>query len=177
MTIKADCQRFGGGKIFTTYLKSDIFKYVVWLRIGKMLIQKHSLLLLPIWLFVRIIHNMQCHSLGIQIDLKEDIGEGIKFMHYSNIVIHSKSIGKNCTIFQGVTIGNSFSKKTFGVPEIGDNVIVFSGAKVLGNIKIGNNVVIAANSVVLSDVPDNCIVGGVPAKIISNNLNSVIRNL
>lgn len=166
-----------GGKIIPTYLKSDIFRYIVWLRIGYKLSRKQSLWLFPIWLLVKIIHNIQCHSLGIQIDLKEKIGEGLKFVHYSGIVIHCKSIGKHCTIFQGVTIGNSFSKKTFGAPEIGNNVIVFSGSKVLGNIKVGDNVVIAANSVVLSDIPDNCIVGGIPAKIISNNLETVVRNL
>ena len=51
-------------------------------------------------------------------------------------------------------------------PEIGDNVIIYAGAVIVGNIKIGNNVIVAANAVVTTDVPDNSIVGGVPAKIL-----------
>ena len=158
-------------------MSSEVFRYVVWFRIGNSLENSKCLFAKPLLLFVKIIHKLQCHSLGIQVSLRDEIGGGLLFVHYSNIVIKCKSIGSNCTIFQGVTIGNSFSKKTFGVPEIGNNVVVFAGAKVLGNIKIGNNVVIAANAVVLEDVPDNSIVGGVPAKIISRDLNKVITNI
>ena len=53
-----------------------------------------------------------------------------------------------------------------GYPEIGDNVIIYTGAKIIGNIKIGNNVIIGANSVVVSDIQDNVTVAGVPAKIV-----------
>lgn len=53
-----------------------------------------------------------------------------------------------------------------GFPRIGDNVLIGTGSCVLGNIKIGNNVIIGANSVVLSDVPDNVVVAGNPAKVI-----------
>ena len=51
-------------------------------------------------------------------------------------------------------------------PTIGNNVIIGAGAKIMGDVKIGNNVTIGANAVVTHDVPDNCVVGGVPAKII-----------
>lgn len=66
-------------------------------------------------------------------------------------------------IYPGVTIGQTDSYK---VPKIGENVFIGLGAKVLGDIKIGNNVTIAPNAVVVKDVPDNAVVGGVPAKII-----------
>lgn len=56
--------------------------------------------------------------------------------------------------------------KKAGVPTIGDNVTIYAGAKVIGNIKIGNNVTIGANSVVTNNVPDNAIVAGAPAKIL-----------
>lgn len=95
-------------------------------------------------------------------------------MHYSCVVISCDSIGDNCTIFQGVTTGQSFSVKTLGLPIIGDNVVILAGAKVISNIKIGNNVVVAANSVVTKDVPDNFVVGGIPAKIISKDSEKVI---
>lgn len=68
---------------------------------------------------------------------------------------------------QGVTIGYTNDQDC---PTIGNNVTIYCGAKVLGNITIGNNVIIAANAVVVKDVEDNCVVGGVPAKIIKNYL-------
>lgn len=82
------------------------------------------------------------------------------------IISDQAKIGKNAVIFQQVTIGI----KEFGgkAPTIKDNVFIGAGAKILGDIVIGNNVKIGANAVVLDDVPDNCTVGGVPAKIISS---------
>lgn len=74
-------------------------------------------------------------------------------------------IGKNCLIFQGVTIGVG----TSGIPRIGDNVILSSGAKIIGGITIGNNVTIGANAVVTKDIPDNSIAVGIPAKVIAVN--------
>lgn len=70
-------------------------------------------------------------------------------------------------------MGHSFSAKTDGTPILGDNVIVFAGAKLLGAINIGNKAVIAANAVVTKDVPPNCIVAGNPAKIIATNTDSL----
>lgn len=72
-------------------------------------------------------------------------------------------MGKNCWVNQGVNIG--YTNRT-DCPTIGDNVRISAGAAVLGNVHIGNNVIVAANAVVTKDVPDNCVVGGVPAKII-----------
>ena len=71
--------------------------------------------------------------------------------------------GKNTTIYHQVTIGSSDTKTA---PAIGDNVIIYPGAKIVGNIKIGNNVIIGIGSVVVKDIPNNAIVAGVPAKII-----------
>lgn len=81
------------------------------------------------------------------------------------VVIHKRTvIGENCTIGTGVTIGGKSGH--FEVPEIGDNVYISTGAKVLGPIKIGNNAIIGANAVVIKNVPKNAIVAGVPSKII-----------
>jgi serine O-acetyltransferase len=67
-----------------------------------------------------------------------------------------------------------FAGSKAGVPTIGDNVIIFPGAKVVGNIRIGNNVVIGANATVINDVPDNCVVAGTPAKIVSTDSRKTI---
>lgn len=74
-------------------------------------------------------------------------------------------IGENLTIYPGVTIRQTAGKRE-NVPTIGDNVCIYQNAMVCGKIKIGNNVVILANSVVTHDMPDNAIVGGIPAKVI-----------
>lgn len=69
-------------------------------------------------------------------------------------------IGKNCTIFQQVTIGSNTLKdsKNAGIPIIGDNVYIGAGAKIIGNVKVGNNVRIGANAIVIKDIPDNATV-------------------
>lgn len=81
------------------------------------------------------------------------------------VVLHSQCIiGDNCIIGQGVTIGRKLDPR--GVPKIGNNVYISAGSRILGGITIGDNVIIGANSVVISNIPDNCIVAGSPAKII-----------
>ena len=107
---------------------------------------------------------------GIQIPQSSTIGEGLLFCHTSCIVFAENVVcGNYCSIHQGVTIGRIFAGKKSGVPTIGNHVIIFPGAKVVGNIHIGNNVVIGANATVLDDVPDNCVVVGSPARIVSTD--------
>ena len=86
---------------------------------------------------------------------------GLRFPHWSCIVIaQSCVIGKNCTIHQGVTLGQSHFGNHQGCPTIGDNVLIYAGAKICGAIKVGNNVVIGANAVITNDIPDDCVVVG-----------------
>lgn len=86
------------------------------------------------------------------------------------VVIHSRAkIGDNCIISQCVTIGGT--SKVENVPVIGNNVFIGAGAKILGDVIIGDNCVIAANAVVTKDVEDNCLVGGIPAKVIKKNID------
>ncbi|MGO9136845.1 MAG: serine O-acetyltransferase [Syntrophales bacterium] len=96
----------------------------------------------------------------------EGIGPGL-VIHYGWATgIGGKKIGRNCHIFQNVTIGylNVTDK-----PTIGDNVTIYAGAKVLGNVKVGDNSIVGANAVVVKDVPENCTVIGVPAYIVRRN--------
>ena len=86
--------------------------------------------------------------------------------HHLNgiIVSHYAQIGKNCTIFQLVTIAQDENNKA---ATIGNNVIIGAGAKIIGDITIGDNVKIGANAVVTKDIPSNCTAVGIPAKPIN----------
>ncbi|MER2295049.1 MAG: serine acetyltransferase [Desemzia incerta] len=103
------------------------------------------------------------------------LGEGASFLtppklpHGLNgIIVHPRAkIGKNCTIHQQVTIGNAVEGGE--APIIGDNCYIGAGAKIIGEIIIGSNVTVGANAVVTKDIPDNCVCGGVPAKIIEKS--------
>ena len=91
------------------------------------------------------------------------------FPHPVGIVINPDvKIGKNCRIYQNVTLGNGKRNKETGrtCPEIGDNVKIFSGAIVIGGISIGDNAKIGAGSVVVKDVPAGATVVGNPARIV-----------
>ena len=94
-----------------------------------------------------------------------DIGGGLLIQHGIATIISAEKIGKNCKIYQQVTIGFSHDLQA---PVIGDNVEICCGAKVIGGITIGNNVLIGANAVVIKDVPSNSVVAGVPAKVIKS---------
>ena len=98
------------------------------------------------------------------------IGKGTVFGHAGiSVVIHERTvIGDNCTLCQCITIGGR--SKQYNVPVIGNRVYIGAGARVIGPITIGNNVIIGPNAVVISDVPDNCSVGGIPAKILRSNI-------
>ena len=81
------------------------------------------------------------------------------------VIGETVTIGDNCTIYHGVTLGGTGKDKYKRHPDLGNNVIVGCGAKILGPIKIGDNVKIGANAVVLKDVPSNTTVVGVPGII------------
>ncbi|MFW9771893.1 MAG: serine O-acetyltransferase [Candidatus Thorarchaeota archaeon] len=105
---------------------------------------------------------------GIEIHPGAEIGSDFFIDHGGSVVIGETSvIGDNVTIYAGVVLGGTNLEKTKRHPTIADNVVIGSGAKILGPINIGNNVRIGANSVVVEDVPPNCVVVGVPGKIVS----------
>ena len=108
---------------------------------------------------------------GCQIGSSTIIGKNVSLGYGGlGVVIHSKAIiGDNVDIGSGVTIGGTNNLE--GVPNIGDNTIISTGAKIIGPLIIGRNCVIGANAVVLKNIPDNCVVVGVPAKIIKTNIN------
>ena len=109
-----------------------------------------------------------------------DIGEESKFAYGGmGCVVHSRAkIGKRVIIGQNTTIGRSLDPEDF--PTIGDDVYISAGARVIGKIHVGNNVIIGANAVVNKDVEDNCIVAGVPARVIRKvdvSVWSLLKNI
>lgn len=97
------------------------------------------------------------------------VGYGFRLPHIvgGGIIINCNSMGNYCGCNAGVVIGNNH--KWDERPTIGNHVGFTIGSKAYGNIHIGNNVIVAPNSVVIKDVPDDCVVSGVPAVIIKNN--------
>ena len=103
---------------------------------------------------------------GIQIPIN-CCGYGLRIMHLSGgggVHINAEKVGNYCGFNAGVLLGNKDSQDNR--PLLGDRVAFGPGAKAIGQVRIGNNVFVAANAVVTKDVPDNVVVGGVPAKIL-----------
>lgn len=102
---------------------------------------------------------------GISIPKGVEIGPGLRIYHFGNIFIHSKvRIGSNCTLCQGVTIGNRY--KNGPVPVVEDDVELGAYAQVLGGVRIGRRAKIGAMSVVLDDVPPGATAVGIPARVL-----------
>ncbi len=150
-----------------TFLINPRFKYTVYMRISSKIYKTKILkfILMPI---LKINLRRIGYKCGLQIPYKTNIDEGLYIVHWGDIVINPNcKIGKNLTISQGVTIGQVNRGKSKGTPIIGNNVYIGPGAKIIGSINIGNNVAIGANAVVTKDIPDNAVVVGIPAKVIS----------
>lgn len=104
---------------------------------------------------------------GIEIHPAATIGRRLVIDHGTGIVIGATAeIGDDCLLYQGVTLGGTGKDTGKRHPTLGNNVMVGSGAKVLGPFKVGNNARIAANSVVLREVPENATVVGVPGRVV-----------
>lgn len=104
---------------------------------------------------------------GIEIHPGAQIGKGLFIDHGMGVVIGETTIiGDNCTIYQGATLGGTGKETGKRHPTLGNNVMVGSGAKVLGPFKVGDNSKIAAGAVVLSEVPENSTCVGVPATVV-----------
>lgn len=107
---------------------------------------------------------------GIEIHPGATIGQRLFIDHGMGVVIgETCEIGDDVVIYQGVTLGGTGKEKGKRHPTIGNNVVIASGAKVLGSFSIGDNTSIGANSVVLREVPGNCTVVGIPGRIVKQD--------
>ncbi len=104
---------------------------------------------------------------GIEIHPGAVIGKAFFIDHGMGVVVGETSeIGDNVTLYHGVTLGGTTWQKGKRHPTIGNNVVVGAGAKVLGPVNIGDNTRIGANSVVISEIPPNSVVVGIPGKVV-----------
>ena len=107
---------------------------------------------------------------GIEIHPGATIGKGLFIGHGMGVVIgETREIGDNCTVYQCGTLGGTGKEHGKRHPTLGNNVMVGSGAKILGPFKVGDNARVAAGAVVLDEVPPNSTAVGVPAKIVRVN--------
>ena len=131
----------------------------------------HFLYKKKLFFLARLISQLARFLTGIEIHPGAILGAGILIDHGMGVIIGETAVvGDRITIYHGTTLGGTGNEK--GVkrhPTVGNNVIIGSGAKVLGNINIGSNSKIGANAVVLNDVPEGATVVGVPAKIVKTN--------
>ena len=120
------------------------------------------------WRFMgRLVSHLGRAFTGIEIHPGAQIGKGFFIDHGMGVVIGETSeIGDNVTLYHGVTLGGTTWKKGKRHPTIGNNVVIGTGGKVLGPVTIGDNTRIGGNSVVVSDIPPNSIVVGVPGKVV-----------
>lgn len=138
------------------------FKVLIYYKIAHYFyVKKHY------WI-ARYISERAKRKTGIEIHPGASIGKSLFIDHGVGVVIGETAIiGDNVTIFHDVTLGGTGKEKGKRHPTIGNNVLIGSGAKVLGNIIIGDNVKIGANSVILNDVPDGVTIVGIPGKIVN----------
>ncbi len=122
------------------------------------------------FLIARIISQVSRFLTQIEIHPGAVIGEGLFIDHGAGVVIgETAEIGDNVTIYQGVTLGGTGKEKGKRHPTIGNNVVISTGARILGSFSVGDNSKIGAGSVVLKEVPPNSTVVGVPGKVVARD--------
>lgn len=160
----ADAQRYG----LARPLLKEQSAWAVWTyRFGRRVDRRppglaRRLLTRCYWLLFRVVET----AVGVSLPKAAQIGPGLRIWHFGGIFLHPDTvIGSNCTLRQGVTIGNR--EEGGAVPLLGDDVEVGAYAQLLGGIRIGHGCKIGALAVVLCDVPDGATAVGAPARIIA----------
>lgn len=140
------------------------FRVMIYYRMAhKLYLKKHYFL--ARWLSQRAVRKT-----GIEIHPGAQIGKGFFIDHGNGVIIGETTvIGDNVTLYQGVTLGGTGKEQGKRHPTIGDNVMISTGAKVLGSFTIGENSKIGAGSVVLEEVPPNSTVVGVPGRVVKRD--------
>jgi len=140
-------------------------------RFSERLYKRIKWFALPVKLIHRILDYFIKFVHHVDID-DARLGGGFYIGHVGTIYIGPTTIGKNCSLSHNVTIGIGHSEGKEGLPVIGENVWIGTGAIVSGAITVGNNVTIINGSILSRSVPDGCLVGGNPARVILQNYDN-----
>lgn len=156
--IREDLLRYGyGGSLWDFHramLRNELFRKVFYYRTNV-----HAPILTKI--------SKLCHRPFSTMEIEaERIGGGMVVYHGYSTIVFAKSIGRNFTVYQQVTIGRGKTMDGNDIPVIGDNVTVYAGAIIVGGVHIGDNAVIGAGAVVTKDVPANATVVGTGMRVI-----------
>jgi serine O-acetyltransferase len=146
------------------------FRAVAVQRFGVWRMQvKPILLRAPLSIIYRSLYRKIRNTYGIDLPYTVKLGRRVVIEHECGIIIHGYcTIGDDCIIRQGVTLGNRYLDKPLESPQLGDRVNIGAGAKILGKVILGDDANVGANAVVLSDIPAGQTAVGIPAKIISS---------
>ena len=170
--LKEDAKRNGINNQLKYYLKllcgrenACAYRYIKCMRYCEYHLNNISN---PLHKILYYFYRVKLSRLGLRYNIQiapNTCGYGLRLMHLSGgILLNVKSVGNYCGFNSGVLLGNTDNRDNR--PTLGDYVAFGPGAKAFGKITIGNNVFVAPNAVLTKDVPDNVIVGGVPAKIL-----------
>lgn len=135
------------------------FACVSWLRINQLFVRKNwrGCFRIRIWRQYRFANSISEYA---------DIGPGLFLPHPTDVTIGSAvKVGKNVTIYNGVTLGSKHQRGDAGMPRLGDNIIIYTGAKLIGPVKIGDNSEIGALALCNKDVPPNSVMYGIPPNV------------
>ena len=149
---------------FYTMFSNHGFRAIVFYRLGRCFFKGRR------YHLSRLMEMFIYHTCYCDISCAAEIGPGLRIAHPVGLVIgEGTHIGSHCDVRQNVTFGGSFNKQDESgrtQPWLENNISVGAGAVIIGPVKIGSNSIIGANSVVISDVPNNVIVAGSPARVI-----------
>lgn len=135
------------------------FACVFWLRVNQFFIHKgwRGGFRIRMWRQYRFANDISPYA---------DIGTGLLLPHPVDVTIGSNTkIGRNAIIYNGVTLGSKHDGGNAGMPQLGDNVIVYTGAKLIGSVKIGDNSEIGSLSLCNKDIPSNSVMYGIPPNV------------
>ena len=120
-----------------------------------------------LWFLARLTSHLGRFLTGIEIHPGATIGKGFFIDHGMGVVIgETAEIGENVTLYHGVTLGGVSWEKVKRHPTLGDNVVIGSGAKILGPFTVGKDSKVGSNSVVVKEVPPNSTVVGIPGRVV-----------